>query len=100
MYCIYTNREISEQDSNCEHIIPLSLGGSNEFVIPVSTKFNSELGSKVDGELSNCFTMMFRRRARVGRTRLRYAVGNFVFFNAVDCKRVRPTSLNIQINQL
>lgn len=52
IFCIYEGKEIAKEDSNAEHIIPLSLGGNNMFTIPVSKTKNSELGTTVDGELS------------------------------------------------
>lgn len=55
VYCIYSGKEIKESDSNVEHIIPLSLGGSNEFTINVSKECNSYLGSKVDGKMTRDF---------------------------------------------
>ena len=41
MYCIYAGKKIDESKSNLEHVIPLSLGGSDEFCIKVSEKYNS-----------------------------------------------------------
>lgn len=35
MYCIYSGREIDDSKMNIEHIIPLSLGGCNDFTISV-----------------------------------------------------------------
>lgn len=54
IYCIYSDKEIRDSESNIEHIIPLSLGGSNQFTIPVSEKLNSAL-AKVDGKVANDF---------------------------------------------
>ncbi len=67
MYCIYTDKEIEHEDSNREHVIPLSLGGANGFEINVSAEFNSKAGSAIDGELANCFLMMFRRQEHDAR---------------------------------
>jgi len=47
---------------NSEHIVPLSLGGSNQFCIPVEKDFNARVGSKIDGVLANDFLTLFRRR--------------------------------------
>ena len=60
-YCPYTDCNISKNESNSEHIIPLSLGGANELTIPVHEKFNSRLGSKLDGALANDFLVTLRR---------------------------------------
>jgi hypothetical protein len=38
------------------------LGGSNSFVLPVDKKFNSNAGSDIDGDISNDFLVLFRRR--------------------------------------
>lgn len=45
-----------------EHIIPLSLGGSDQFCIPVERDFNTKVGSKIDGALANDFLTLMRRR--------------------------------------
>lgn len=67
IYCIYTNREITLEESNSEHIIPLSLGGANGFEIPVERDFNSTAGSKIDGALANDFLTLFSRREHNAR---------------------------------
>lgn len=61
IYCPYSDKEIDVAESSSEHIIPLALGGSNQFVIPVQKDLNSRLGSKIDGKLSNDFLIMFGR---------------------------------------
>lgn len=58
-YCIYTNKKTL--DPSPEHIIPLSLGGHDNFVIDVDRKFNNDIGSKVDGKLANDFLILFDR---------------------------------------
>lgn len=55
MYCIYSGKEIDDSKSTVEHIIPLSLGGSNDFTINVSEKYNNLLGSRVDGKMTQDF---------------------------------------------
>ncbi len=62
IYCIYTDRNISEEEANSEHIIPLSLGGVNGFEIPVERNYNATAGSKIDGALANDFLTLFARR--------------------------------------
>lgn len=52
MYCIYTDSDVAAEDGNLDHIIPLSLGGTNEFVVWADADYNSNVGSAVDGELS------------------------------------------------
>ena len=61
IYCPYTDRHIPVDDSNPEHIIPLSLGGLNGFTLPVSKEFNSRIGSEIDGALANDFLVMAKR---------------------------------------
>lgn len=64
MYCIYTDNTITKEASNEEHIIPLSLGGSDAFTIKVDKDFNSKVGSEIDGKLSNDFLINMARRKR------------------------------------
>lgn len=61
IYCPYVDRDIPVDDSNPEHIIPLSLGGLNSFTLPVSKDFNSRVGSEIDGALANDFLVMAER---------------------------------------
>ncbi len=61
IYCPYTDKLIDPKNSSPEHIFPLSLGGSNQFTLPVDAAFNSQLGSKVDGTLANDFLILMRR---------------------------------------
>lgn len=63
MYCPYTNEEILPNTANSEHIIPLSLGGSNQFTIDVNAEFNVKAGSTIDGALANDFLILHRRIA-------------------------------------
>ncbi len=58
-YCVYTDKETL--DPSPEHILPLSLGGHNDFVIDVDRKFNNDIGSKVEGKLANDFLVLFER---------------------------------------
>ena len=61
IYCPYTDREIPKVRSNREHIIPLSLGGTNELTIDVDRESNSQLGRELDGALANDFLVALRR---------------------------------------
>ena len=61
IYCPYTDREIPKVRSNPEHIIPLSLGGTNELTIDVDRESNSQLGHELDGALANDFLVALRR---------------------------------------
>ena len=61
-YCIYLNKLVSEDNLSPEHIIPLSLGGSDEFVLPVDAETNKRLGGKIDGRLTKDYIMSSIRR--------------------------------------
>lgn len=60
-YCPYINKDLSENEANREHILPLSLGGINGFEIPVCKIFNSKVGSKIDGAVANDFLILMKR---------------------------------------
>lgn len=51
-YCIYTDK-FYEGTLSKEHIIPISLGGYNEFSIYSDEKMNNEIGSKIEGKFQN-----------------------------------------------
>ena len=55
IYCPYTDRNLSEWETSAEHIIPLSLGGTNGLELPVEPALNAQLGSEIDGALANEF---------------------------------------------
>lgn len=61
IYCPYTDEELDESETSREHIIPLSLGGVNDFTVGVCKTFNSEVGSKIDGALANDFFVLSKR---------------------------------------
>jgi len=61
IYCPYTDRDLSPEETNREHIVPLALGGMNGVEIPVCRKFNATVGSKIDGALANDFLTMMNR---------------------------------------
>lgn len=52
---------LSVDEVNEEHIVPLSLGGSNAFVISVCRKFNSDVGSSIDGAMTKDFLVALDR---------------------------------------
>lgn len=62
IWCPYTNAERPEAALNREHIIPLALGGADNFVIQAEAKANSRLGTQIDGLLANDPLIMFARR--------------------------------------
>lgn len=62
IYCIYTDKEIPESESNKEHILPLSLGGSNELVIRVHKETHARIASSIDGKIANDFLVQLLRK--------------------------------------
>ncbi|UUO12074.1 HNH endonuclease [Alcaligenes faecalis] len=63
IWCPYAGEEMDSAACNAEHIIPLSLGGSNGFTVPVSKTLNAEVGSAIDAALATKdIITMFRRR--------------------------------------
>jgi hypothetical protein len=61
IWCPYIGSYIEQVDSTPEHIIPLALGGSNLFVVPVERNINSKLGSEIDGKYGEDFLVKIRR---------------------------------------
>lgn len=55
MYCIYTDAEVASEDGNWDHVIPLSLGGANDFTVWSDEAYNSKVGSAVDGAINKDF---------------------------------------------
>lgn len=53
MYCIYSDSEVVEEAGNFDHVYPLSLGGTNDFVVWADRDKNSIMGSQVDGAVVN-----------------------------------------------
>jgi len=64
MYCIYTNTNFDDKNSTIQHIIPLSLGGVDEFCINIDSNKNSQMSSKIEGPLINEFTTFLYRMNR------------------------------------
>lgn len=61
-FCIYTGQDVPKPDGNWDHVVPLSLGGKNEFVVWSDRNTNSCLGSEVDGKLGQDFILAFALR--------------------------------------
>jgi hypothetical protein len=53
MSCIYTDMEMAASAGTFDHIIPLSLGGRNQFCVWSDSSFNSRLGDEIDGAIAN-----------------------------------------------
>lgn len=62
MYCIYSDRDVHYEETNPEHIFPLTLGGKNDFTIRVSIELNSLVNREIDEKLAHCFFLAVDRR--------------------------------------
>ncbi|MCF5974400.1 HNH endonuclease, partial [Xanthomonas perforans] len=62
-WCPYTDKHLVLDQTSPEHIVPLSLGGSNSFEIPVCRNFNSGTAAMIDAKMANEFGVLFRRSA-------------------------------------
>lgn len=60
-YCPYTNVDLTNSETTIEHIIPLAVGGSNDFTIRVNKEANKILGSNIDGEIAKDFILAMKR---------------------------------------
>lgn len=60
-WCVYTNKIISENESNIEHIIPRAIGGHNTLTIKVDKEKNSELGKLLDCKITDHPLMLMKR---------------------------------------
>lgn len=65
VWCPYSDKEIPLADTTPEHVVPLSLGGVNEFCVRVEEKANAEVGSRIDAPLADDFRVK-QRRNRLG----------------------------------
>lgn len=61
IYCPYTDSDLPINECSPEHIIPLALGGTNGFEVPVSAPFNSKVGSEIDGAMAKDFLVIGKR---------------------------------------
>ena len=61
IYCPYVDQDIPDAQASREHIIPLSLGGTECLEILVDAAFNSKVGSVLDGAVANEFLFALRR---------------------------------------
>ena len=61
IYCPYTNRDILVEESSLEHILPKSLGGSDDLRIRCDHSTNSRIGHEIEGPLAKEFLWVIRR---------------------------------------
>ncbi|MGZ8215675.1 MAG: hypothetical protein ACXWTP_14375 [Methylosarcina sp.] len=66
-FCIYSNSDVADGDSNDEHIFPLSLGGHDRFTIKVSKLANDRANKELDEKLKAC-PFLATNRKRYGAT--------------------------------
>lgn len=61
-FCIYSNTDVADGESNNEHIFPLTLGGNNAFTIRVSKTFNTLANREIDEKLKSCLFLATNRK--------------------------------------
>lgn len=61
-FCIYSNVNITDSDSNREHIFPLTLGGNDNFTVIVSKASNTLANRELDEKLKACFFLATNRK--------------------------------------
>lgn len=61
-FCIYSNTDVADSESNNEHIFPLTLGGNNSFTIIVSKTFNTLANREIDEKLKSCLFLAANRK--------------------------------------
>jgi hypothetical protein len=64
MFCPYLGKDLSDEVTTLEHVVPYSIGGSNAFTIHVSKTANDRAGGEVDSLLTNNFFISAERIAR------------------------------------
>lgn len=72
LFCPYRGIEIHETDGSKEHVVPESLGGTNQLSITVQRAANNQLGTDVDGpvgdQLFGFHREQFKLKGHSGRT--------------------------------
>jgi hypothetical protein len=66
-FCIYSNAHVADDDSNEEHIFPLTLGGSNAFTIQISKASNARSNRELDEKLKSCLFLATNRKIHDAR---------------------------------
>ncbi|MBC8394954.1 MAG: hypothetical protein H8E17_20585 [Deltaproteobacteria bacterium] len=62
MYCIYSDKDVTDEETNSEHIFPLTLGGKDDFTLQVSKELNSLVNREIDEKLAHCSFLAVDRR--------------------------------------
>jgi len=60
-YCIYSNSYFVKNGCNKDHIIPLALGGHDDFAVASETNFNSRFSNEVEDKLAKDFLIQMNR---------------------------------------
>jgi hypothetical protein len=63
-YCIYSNSLFTKngkEEDNKDHIIPLFLGGHDDFVVDAATDKNSRISNEIENKLANDFLIKMNR---------------------------------------
>lgn len=60
-WCVYTDKIVTENESNIEHIIPKSIGGHDKLTIKVDKEKNSDLGKVLDCKITDHPFMLMKR---------------------------------------
>lgn len=97
IYCPYSDQEIVSSATSSEHVIPLSLGGHDDFILPVDASSNSKLGAEIDGKIANDFLMLMRRRDHDARGHSGKPPEP-IMKKAKDAKTGRPIQVNLGKN--
>jgi len=94
VYCIYSDSEVGGGEANLDHVIPLALGGTDEFRVVARSDLNGKMSGEIEGPLANDFLVHVARSrgqvlghsARVPRARAKKA-------KIVEPDSERPVSL-------
>lgn len=60
-YCPYTDREVPQQETSLEHVVPLALGAANGYEVRVNRSVNKQLGASLDSKIANELLFALRR---------------------------------------
>jgi hypothetical protein len=62
-FCPYLGTDVDDSEASLEHVIPGALGGSAQLAVTVQRKANNQLGTEVDGPMTQMYGV---RRAMLG----------------------------------
>lgn len=72
VYCPYTETVVDKTDEDrwsWDHVVPIFMGGSDQFQIQCSRKANNDIGSKIEAPMQNdiMLSLALRNKGIVGR---------------------------------